>query len=82
MSKNFNWGGEQLSFLDVLTILSFIIGVENLSLNQKQATDLEAHLSKQDSELLSKIIAQNEKLIQLDTRIIKLLEEDKDDRRL
>lgn len=82
MSKDFNWGEEQLSFLDVLTILSFIIGVENLSLNQKQVTDLEAHLSKQDSELLSKIIAQNEKLIQLDTRIIKLLEEDKDDRRL
>lgn len=78
MASNRDWEDGSLSFLDILSILSFIIGVENLNLNQKQVDNLEAHLSKQDNNLLSKIIAQNEELIELDKEIIKLLKEKKD----
>ena len=35
---------------DLINILSFIIGVENLSLNDKQIEKLENHLSKQDKQ--------------------------------
>ena len=35
---------------DLINILSFIIGVENLSLNDKQIEKLESHLSKQDKQ--------------------------------
>lgn len=60
-----------LSFLDLLTILSFIIGIENLNLNIQQNDSLEQHLSLQDNKLLNKIIEQNEE-------IIRLLKENKD----
>lgn len=43
--------------LNLINILSFIIGVENLNLNDKQIEKLESHLSKQDK--------QYEKIIQL-----------------
>ena len=33
---------------DLINILSFIIGVQNLSLNDKQIEKLENHLKKQD----------------------------------
>ena len=42
---------------NLINILSFIIGVENLNLNNKQIEKLENHLSKQDK--------QYEKIIQL-----------------
>ena len=61
------------SFIDWMSVLSFIIGLQNLELNEKQVDNLETHLSKQDNELLSKIIKQNERLINLDAEIIKLL---------
>ena len=35
---------------NLINILSFIIGVENLSLNDKQIEKLENHLSKQDEQ--------------------------------
>ena len=54
------------SFIDCISILSFIVGLQNLELNQKQIDNLETHLSKQDNELLSKIIKQNDELINLD----------------
>ena len=53
-----------LGVLDILTIFSFVIGLKNLELNQKQSDDLEKHLSKQDEEMLSKIIAQNQAIIE------------------
>lgn len=54
-----------LSFLDLLTIMSFVVGIENLEINIKQSNQLDEHLSKQDKELLSKIIEQNEQIIKL-----------------
>lgn len=53
------------SFLDVLTVLSFIIGLQNLELNEKQVKSLDEHLKEQDEKLLAKIIQQNEKIIAL-----------------
>ena len=35
---------------DLINILSFIIGIENLNLNDKQIEKLESHLSKQDKQ--------------------------------
>ena len=35
---------------DLINILSFIIGIENLNLNDKQIEKLENHLSKQDKQ--------------------------------
>lgn len=35
---------------NLINILSFIIGVENLNLNDKQIKKLESHLSKQDKQ--------------------------------
>lgn len=35
---------------NLINILSFIIGVENLNLNDKQIERLESHLSKQDKQ--------------------------------
>ena len=35
---------------DLINILSFIIGVENLNLNDKQIEKLENHLNKQDKQ--------------------------------
>lgn len=35
---------------NLINILSFIIGIENLKLNDKQIKKLESHLSKQDKQ--------------------------------
>ena len=63
MGKN-NWDNEW-NFIDIISILSFIIGLENLELNQKQVSSLDKHLSDQDNQLLAKIIQQNDEIIQL-----------------
>ena len=61
-----------LNLLDILTILSFIIGVQNLELNEEQVSNLEKHLNNQDAilkkeqnQMLQKIIEQNEEIIRL-----------------
>lgn len=36
--------------LDLINILSFIIGIQNLSLNDKQINELQDHLNKQDEQ--------------------------------
>lgn len=68
-----NW--QEWDFLDIISILSFIVGLENLELNNKQVANLEQHLRHQDNNLLAKIIQQNEELIELDKQIINLLKE-------
>ena len=61
-----------LTFLDIITILSFYIGLENLQLNEEQVNNLDQHLQQQDhilindqNEMLRKIIQQNDEIIQL-----------------
>lgn len=58
----------KLEFLDAITLLSFVIGVQNLELNERQVNNLEQHLAKQDhvlieeqNKMLETIIQQNEK---------------------
>lgn len=62
----------ELSLLDILNILSFIVGLQNLELNEKQSNDLQKHLSSQDdilikeqNEMLKKLINQNNEIISL-----------------
>ena len=57
--------GENLSFIDIVNILSFVIGLQNLELNEKQVKALDNHLKEQDEMLLAKIIKQNEEIIAL-----------------
>ena len=60
------------NFLDVLTILSFVVGVMNLELNTQQVESLDKHLAQQDkilkeeqNTMLEKAIKQNEEIIVL-----------------
>lgn len=53
-------------FIDLVNILSFVIGLQNLELNDNQIKQLEEHLNKQDEQY---------------EKIIKLLEEAKNERR-
>ena len=70
------WNGtSDLSFLDIISILSFIIGVENLNLNEQQAKALDEHLKNQDSILIEEQNAMLKKIIEQNEEIIKLLKE-------
>ena len=50
------------NFLDVISI---VLQLENLELNEKQIKYLDEHLNKQDTEFLKKIYEQNERIISL-----------------
>lgn len=52
-------------FIDIISVLSFIIGLQNLELNEKQVKSLDNHLKDQDEKLLAKIIQQNDEIIAL-----------------
>lgn len=67
--------GENWGFLDVINVMSFIIGLQNLELNEKQIQGLDNHLKEQDNNHLAKIIKQNEEIIELNKEIIRLLKE-------
>ena len=67
--------GETWGFLDVINVMSFIIGLQNLELNEKQIQGLDNHLKEQDNNHLAKIIKQNEEIIELNKEIIRLLKE-------
>lgn len=54
-----------IAFGDILGILGLMIGLQNLALNETQVNNLEAHLSKQDNEMLQTIIDQNNTIIRI-----------------
>lgn len=54
-----------LNFLDILTILSFIIGLQNLDLNQKQMAGVMTELQDNQNAMLDQIIKQNDQIIKL-----------------
>ena len=56
---------QQLTFLDILSIGSFILAIKNLKLNNDQVNGLQKHLQEQDENLLKTIIKQNEEIIKL-----------------
>lgn len=63
---------DNLDFLDVLTILSFVVGLQNLELNKQQVDGVMDELQNVQNSMLSTIIQQNEE-------IISLLKENKND---
>lgn len=54
---------EQLDFLDIISVLSFIIGLQNLELNNKQVNALMGEMRDNQNAMLEKIIRQNEIII-------------------
>ena len=52
-------------FIDIINVLSFIIGIQNLELNERQVKSLDNHLREQDENQLALIIKQNEEIIKL-----------------
>lgn len=63
----------EFEFLDVLTILSFVISLQNLELNQKQVTNLEQHLAQQDHILIEEQNAMLQTIIEQNKEIIDIL---------
>lgn len=56
---------EQWDLLDILTILSFIVGLQNLELNKKQMDAMMKEMTDNQNSMLSTIIKQNEEIIRL-----------------
>lgn len=68
---------EQWDFLDIISILSFIIGLQNLELNQKQVDGLMSEMRDNQNSMLQTIIKQNEIIIQQNKDLLELLKEKK-----
>lgn len=66
---------EQWDFLDIISILSFIIGLQNLELNQKQVDRLMSEMRDNQNSMLHDIIKQNEIIIKQNKDLLKLLKE-------
>lgn len=57
--------GEILSFIDLISIASFIVGLENLSLNKIQANGIMQELQENQNKMFSEIIEQNKQIISM-----------------
>lgn len=57
--------GEILSFIDLISIASFIVGLENLSLNKTQVNGIMQELQDNQNKMLSEIIEQNKQIISM-----------------
>lgn len=57
--------GEILSFIDLISIASFIVGLENLSLNKTQVNGIMQELQENQNKMLSEIIGQNKQIISM-----------------
>lgn len=59
-------GGEGgIGFLDIINILSFMIGLQSLSLNQQQMDGIMSEMQESQNKMLKEIIEQNEEIISL-----------------
>lgn len=52
-------------FIDTISILSFIIGLQNLELNRQQVESLSKEMTDNQDAMLKTIIQQNEEIIKL-----------------
>ena len=50
-------------FIDIIGIMSFIIGLQNLELNKQQVASLQKEMTENQDGMLKTIIGQNEKII-------------------
>lgn len=66
---------KQLDVLDIITILSFYIAIQNLKENEEQRNILQTRLDDQDNVYLKKAIELLEKSIEQNNLIIKQNEE-------
>ena len=68
---------KQLTFLDILNIASFLIGIENLEMNldQNDKQDLQQNLSEATDKLLAEVHAHLESQDKKIDEILKRLEE-------
>lgn len=57
--------GEILSFIDLISIASFIVGLENLSLNKTQVNGIMQELQDNQNKMLFEIIEQNKQIISM-----------------
>lgn len=67
---------KELDFLDVLSILSFILQLQNNQELQKQSSndDIMQELDIQDNKFFQTIINQNNEIIELNKKILEKLE--------
>lgn len=56
---------DNFGFLDILTILSFVVGLQNLELNKQQVDGVMDELQNVQNSMLSTIIQQNKEIIRL-----------------
>lgn len=68
MGGDFN----NFEFLDILTILSFILGIKNYNLNNQQSNVMMHEMQNNQDGMLAKIIAQNETIIKQNEELLKL----------
>lgn len=61
--------------LDIITLISFVVGVINLDLNTEQNRKLDQHLQDQDAILKEQQNVMLEKVIEQNKEIISLLKE-------
>lgn len=66
---------KELDFIDIINVLSYIIEIENLRLNEEQSREIHKHLAEQDhilieqqNKMLQTIIEQNNTIIELLTQ--------------
>lgn len=52
-------------FMELISILSFVIGLQNLELNKKQVEELSKEMTDNQDIMLKTIIQQNEEIIKL-----------------
>lgn len=70
----------ELDFLDIISLMSFYIGLKNLELNEQQVEGLMKEMTDNQDKLLIKSIQQNETIIRQNSEIIQLLKEIKNER--
>lgn len=61
---------EQWDFLDMITVLSFIVGLQSLELNNKQVGFLMGEMRDNQNTMLKKIIRQNEIIIAQNEKLL------------
>lgn len=62
---DYDFESSEFEFLDILSILSFILGVQNIELNQKQIDMLMGEMTEKQDRELEVIIEQNKEILNL-----------------
>lgn len=63
-----------IDLLDLLNIITFVIDIQNLKLNEQQSKELMGELRQNQDNMLKQIILQNELIIKQNNKILEVLE--------